>query len=242
MRDDTWAPYGAAAGAVAVALFLVGSLAIGTPPDFDAPAAEVAAYLDEDRTRIQVGSAIHAAWAPLLVWFLATVASLTRRGEPRTRRAGAVAYGCGLVFLGLFLTDVTALVVAALRPENMASAPELAASLHDISWLAMGMAAFLGAGMLTTFAVLALRDKAIWPQWLGWLAAIAAVAYGLRVGILFTTDGLFAADGLLGLWVPVVALGSWLFTASLVLALGLWRASEPRWLAQGVGGTGAHEA
>jgi hypothetical protein len=227
MRNKSSAAYGAAAGAVAIVLYLVASLFIGTPPDFDAPGAEVVAYLREHRTRIQVGSAIHAAWAPLFVWFLATVASLTRAGGAATRRAGAVAFGCGLAFLALFLADVGALAVAALRPESMAAAPEVATALHDFSWLAMGMAAFLVSGVLAAFAVLALRDKAIWPEWLGWLAAIAAVLYALRVGTLFTTEGAFAADGVLGLWVPVIAAAGWLFVGSIVLALKLRRISEP---------------
>jgi hypothetical protein len=227
MRDDSWAPYGAAAGAIAIALFVVGSLVMGTPPGFDAPGTEVAAYLDEERTRIQVGSAIHAAWAPLFVWFLATVTSLAREGGPGARRAGGVAFGCGLAFLVLFLADVASLTVGALRPENMATAPELAAALHDFSWLAMRMAAFLVSGVLASFAVLALRDKAIWPQWLGSLAVVAALLYALRVGTLFTTDGAFAADGVLGLWVPVIAVAGWIVLASMVLALRLSTASQP---------------
>jgi hypothetical protein len=226
MRNDSWAPFGAAAGAIAIVLYVAGSLVMGTPPDFDASGAEVAAYLDDERTRIQVGSAIHAAWAPLFVWFLATVASLARAGGPGTRRTGAIAFGCGVTFLALFLVDVTSIAVGALRPENMAAAPELAAALHDISWLAPGMATFLVYGFLAAFAVLALRDKAIWPEWLGWLAVIAALAYALRVGTLFTTEGAFAADGLLGLGTPVIAAAAWIFVASVVLALDVRRVSE----------------
>ena len=123
MKHDSWAPYGAGAGAVAVALFVVGSVIIGERPGFDAPAAEVAADFDEHRTRIQVGCAVLAALAPFLVWFLATIASLTRSDPPGARRAAAVAYGCGLIFVTLFLADVTALAVGALRPENMLAAP-----------------------------------------------------------------------------------------------------------------------
>jgi hypothetical protein len=178
----------------------------------------VAADLEERRTRIQVACAINAAVAPFLVLFLATVASLTRAGGPGARRAGAVAYGCGLVFVALFLADVTALAVSALRPENMASAPELAAALRDFEWLAMGMAAPAASAALAAFAVLALREKAVWPGWLGWLAAFAAGAYALRVGTLFTTQGAFAADGLLGLYVPVGAFAAWTLLASAQLA------------------------
>jgi hypothetical protein len=223
MRDDTWAPYGAAAGAIAIGLFVAAALVIGERPALDASGAEVAASFGENRTRIQVACALNAAMAPFLVWFLATVASLTRAGGPGTRRAGTVAYGCGLIFIALFLADVTALAAGALRPENMAAAPELAAALHDFEFLAMGMAAFAAAGVPAAYAVLVLRDKAIWPDWLGWLAAIAAPAYALRVGTLFTTEGAFAADGALGLYVPVVAIASWLFVASVVLALRLSR-------------------
>ena len=200
-------------------LYVVAAVIMGTPPEFDAPASEVVAYLKDERTRIQVGAAIHAAWAPLFVWFLATVASVARNAGPPARRAATVAFGCGLVFLGLFLADVTALAVAALRPVPLGATPELATALHDFSWLAMGMAAFLVSATLVAFAVLAIRDAAVWPRWVGVLALPAAVAYALRVGTLFTTEGAFAADGVLGLWVPVAGVAAWIAVASLVLAL-----------------------
>jgi len=204
-----------------MAMFLAGALVMGTPPDFDAPAVEVARYLEDERTGIQVGAAMHAAWAPLFVWFLATVARLASSGGPAAHRAGAVACGCGLVFLALFLVDVTAVAVAALRPENVAAAPEIGTALHDISWLAMGMAAPLVSATLVAFAVLAIRDGVVWPRWIGLLAYAAAAAYALRVGTLFTTDGTFAADGILGLWVPVVSVAGWIALASAVLTLRL---------------------
>ena len=205
--------FGAAAGAVAIVLYAVAAIVHGDRPAFDAPGSEVAAFFDAERTRIQIACALNAATAPFLVWFLATVVSLT------TRRAANVAYGCGLIFVAMFLVDNTALAVGALRPENMLANPELATTLVDFEWLMQGMAAFLGAGMLAAFAVLILRDDQLWPRWLGWLAAVAAPIYAIRVGVLFTTDGAFAADGVLGLYVPVGALAGWLFVASVVLAL-----------------------
>ena len=227
MRDDSWAPYGAAAGAIAIVLFVVGALLTGDRPAFDAPGAEVAANLDQHRTRIQIGCAFLGAAMPFMVWFLATVASLTRPAGPGARRAGAVAYGCGLIFIALFLADVTSLAVGALRPENMRADPELAAALRDFEFLAMGMAAPVAVGMLAAFAVLSLHERAIWPRWIGWLAALAAPAYALRVGTLFSKTCAFAADGVLGLWVPVVALAGWIVVASVVLTLTLRRVSDP---------------
>ena len=217
---DRFPRRGAAAGAVAVVLYVAGALVIGTPPDFGAPASAAVAYFEENRTRIQLGSAVLAAATPFLVWWLATVASLASDFGPAARRAGAVAFGCGIAFVALFMADVAALAVGALRPGNMAAAPELAQALLDFSFLAMGTAAFLAAGVLAACAVLALRDAALWPRWIGWAAAVAAPAYALRVGTLFATDGPFAADGVLGLWVPVIAFAGWIFAASVMLARG----------------------
>jgi hypothetical protein len=59
------------------------------------------------------------------------------------------------------------LAVAALRPENMKVYPELATALRDFEFLAMGMAAPMVVTALAAFAVLALRDRAVWPRWVG---------------------------------------------------------------------------
>ena len=191
-----------------MALFAAAALVVGDRPAFDAPAADVAAHFEENRTRIQVHCALIALFAPFWVWFLATVDSLT------TGRAGTVAVGCGLTFLALFLVDVTTLAVGALRPGNMAASPQLAVTLVDIEFLLMGMAAFLVAGMLVAFAM-----TGLWSGPLRGLAVVAAALYVLRVGTLFTTDGPFAADGVLGLYVPAGAFAAWTFVASAVLAV-----------------------
>jgi hypothetical protein len=221
MRQGSPAPYGAAAGAAGIVLFVAGTLVMGDRPGFDAGGAEIAADLEENRTRIQLGCAILAAWTPLFVWFLATVASLAGDAGSGARRAAAVAFGCGIVFTALFLVDVTALAVSALRPENMAADPELAVALRDFEWLAMGSASFVMAGVLAAFAVLVLGHGAVWRRWIGWLAVVAAALYLLRAGTLFATGGAFAADGILGLYVPVVAVAGWILVASVALALDL---------------------
>ncbi len=214
---------GTAAGAIAIAVYVVGALVMPREPSFDAPAAEVAAFFDENRTRIQVGCAIQALWAPLLVWFLATVSSLARTAGERAATAARVAFGCGLIFVTLFLADVCSLAIAALRPESMLANPELAVSLRDFSWLAMGMAAPAASALVAALAVIALRDRALWPRWVGWLGAATAAVYALRIGTLFTTTGAFAADGILGLWLPVGAIAAFVAVASVTLV----RATPP---------------
>jgi hypothetical protein len=211
---------GAAAGAIGVLLFAAGALAIGDLPAFDATGEEIASHLDRNRTRIQIGAALDALAAPFLVWFLATVVQVASARSPAAGRAATVAFGCGLAYVAVFLIDISALAVGALRPENMAAAPELARALRDLEWIAIGIATPLGTAMLAAFAALALRDRAVWPRWVGRLAVLAAGAYLLRIGTVFIDRGAFAADGVLGLYLPVAAFAAWILTASVVLAIG----------------------
>jgi hypothetical protein len=217
VSGDRGQTLGAASGAIFVVLFVIGGSLMPLPPDYGGPPAAAAAYFEDNGSRIQVGSAVIAAAAPFLVWFLATVRSLAQSAGPAAGRAAAVAYGCGLATLALYLSDVAALTVGALRPQNMSASPELAAALLDYSFVAIAMATFLTSAILVAFAVLALRDRALWPVWLGRLALIAAAAYALRIGTLFTTTGPFTAGGALGFWTPVVALMVWLALASALL-------------------------
>ena len=190
----------ALSGVAAAVLFLAGTLVVGERPDFDAGGAELVAYLADNRTRIQVGCALFAIAVPLFVWFLVVL-----RGRAPARTAATVMLTCGAAFLTLFLADVTTLAVGALRPRS----PEVASALQDFEFLAMGMAAPLVAAMLLAFATSGLG--------LRWLAIAAAALYALRLGTLFTTDGPFAADGVLGVYVPVAALLAWLLITSLTL-------------------------
>jgi drug/metabolite transporter (DMT)-like permease len=127
-------------------------------------------------------------------------------------------------FVAVYLADLAALAVGALRPEAIAKTPEVALALHDFSWMAPAASALLGTGVLVACSVLALRERMLWPRWIGLFAAFAGAAYALRTGALLTTEGPFAADGLLGFWLPVVALAGWLLIASLSLAR---RATRP---------------
>jgi hypothetical protein len=220
---DLPSPLAAASGCAVVALFLSGAVVIGERPPFDTSGQDLVAFIEAERTRIQIAVGLSAAAAPFFICFLATVGSLTAEGGRAVRQAGLWLFGCGLGFIVLFLADLTALAVSAMRPQTMAASPEVALALLDFEFVAMGVASFSVVAMLLAAALLALRHGVVWPRWIGGLAAVAAVLYLLRAGTLFTADGVFAADGVFGLWVPVGALVAWLLAASTVLARDLRR-------------------
>ena len=199
MAERDQGRWAGAAGLAAVVLFVLGALLVGDRPPLDAPAAAVAADLLEHPERVQGACVLFALAGTLLAVVLAAA---TAAGT----HALLVARVCGLTFLALFLVDVTALAVAS-RPHP----PDVVVALRDVELLAMGTAAPLVSAALAAFSV------ALAPGPLARLTALAAALYLLRLGTLLTTSGPFAADGVLGLVVPVVALLAWVVAASVAL-------------------------
>lgn len=196
---------GRLAGAVAILLFAAGGIVLGERPAFESSGAELAAWFGDEGDRIQVTCLLNGVSAALLVWFLVTVASTARSS------AGTLALAAGLGFMTLFLADNIALAVGALRPVED---PELAAALVDFELLAMGMAAPLVTAML-----LGLGRSGVWGGTLSRLAYGVAALYAMRAATLFTLDGVFAADGVLGFWLPVASISAWTCAAS----IAFWR-------------------
>jgi len=222
---DKWARYGAATGIGAIVLFAVGFFVIPEPPDPDATAGEVAGYFVEEQDGIQVGAAFLAASGLALLWFLATLTAVMRRAESGPRLSSTV-FGAGVIAIGSFLAGVTALAVGAYRPANMQASPELAQALLDFDRLAVGVGSLVLAGFFLAIGVLSLREKAL-PGWLGWTALVAALLVAFGIGSIFSTDGVFAADGVLGFWAGLVAFAAWILAASITLVEALGHPGTP---------------
>jgi hypothetical protein len=222
MNNDKWAKYGAATGLVAVVLYVVGTLVLPTPPDFDAPANEVAAYFADEQTGIQVATAFYAAAAAFFLWFVGTLASVLRRAEGGPRLS-SIAFGAGVASTAIFITGLTAFSVAALRADEGVLGPEITQALFDAGNLGFAAGSLVFGALFAAVALVVLRRGGL-PNWLGWLAALTGILVALRVGALFDVDGAFAADGVLGYWAGIVAFLVWTAITSVVLYSDLDRA------------------
>lgn len=201
MNDDRYAKYGAATGLIAVILFVVGFIIVAPqPPDVNAPADEVATYFSEEKDGIRAALLIVTTALFFYLWFLGSLTTTLRVsfGSPRLP---TVAFAGGLIGAGLFLIALTAVAAAAFRPDQ--TTPEVTQALNDIGLLVAAPAAAGFAALFGATALVILRSGTL-PEWLGWLAAITAVTQLLPLGVMFTDDGAFAADGALGLIVPVI--------------------------------------
>jgi hypothetical protein len=201
MNDDRYAQYGAVTGIVFVVLIVIGFLIVTpTPPDLNAASDEWPRYFSEEQGAIRAGLVLVTIGWFFFIWFLGTVAS-TLRIAAGTPRLPSIAFAGGILTAGSLFMAITALAVATLHPETRS--PELTRTLNDFAVMAgvpaiEGAVAFFGAIALVIF-----RSPSALPIWLAWLSATAAAVQLLSFGIIFTDEGAFAGDGVLGLFIPL---------------------------------------
>ncbi len=204
MRDRDWERLGAATGAVSVLLFIIGFGIFPAPPDVDASAAEIHAYFVDEREGIQTSMVLLTAALFFYIWFLGSLRSALRSAEGGAGRVSSIAFAGGLVGAGALFVLITLLAGAAFRPEQ--STPEVTAAINDLAVVSGGPAL---AGLTALFAAsakVALRYGAF-SRSIGLLLVLAALAQPFAVGAMLTDSGIFAGDGVLGLFLPVAAFG-----------------------------------
>lgn len=201
MKDDRYAKYGAATGLISVILLVVGFLIVTpSPPELDAPAEEFAQYFSEEKDALRAGILIISLAMLAFVWFLGSLAQTLRvtAGNPRLP---SIAFAGGVVGVALLGLTLTAFAAAAFRPEE--TSPELTRALNDLGVMAAVPATAGLAALFAATALVILRTGGL-DEWLGWLCGVTAVAQLLPLGVVFTDEGAFAGDGVLGLIVPVL--------------------------------------
>jgi hypothetical protein len=202
MSDWDWERLGAATGALSVLLFIIGFGILPTPPDVDAPAAEIHDYYVGEQGGIQAAMVLLTVALFFFIWFLGSLRSALRTAEGGTGRVSSIAFGGGLVSAAGLFALITLIGGAALRPET--TTPFVTSTINDLAVVSGAPAA---AGLTALFAAtakVALRHRAF-PRWIGLLVVLAALAQPFAIGTMLTDSGVFSGDGALGLILPVAA-------------------------------------
>jgi hypothetical protein len=200
MSDDRYARYGAAAGIISVILTVVGFAVFGSDiPDTDASAQEWSSFYVDNQDQIQTGVTLLGIGAFFFVWFLGSLRSAIAAAEGGSARLASIALAGGTVAAVFFVVVATVSAAAAFRPDEVD--PTITRALSDVGLVSAAPAA---AGFTALFAAMAIagyRHGAL-PAPVAGLSALAAIAQPLAYGVAVTETGAFAADGVLGLWVP----------------------------------------
>jgi hypothetical protein len=189
----------------AIAVFLPGMAPMLTDTD-----SEITSWLTDSRERILLSSLLWAAGAGLVIWFAAAFAEAIREREERSDvhmavLAGSVLVG-GAIFVSAAAQATTAYGVDG-RDEALTLAMfEGLAVLTSV----IGVAAALP---LTAAGIGILRTH-LMPDWLGYLAILAAVVSVIGAFGVFYTEGGMVAGGLLSALVPLLVSAVWVACTS----------------------------
>jgi hypothetical protein len=138
------------------------------------------------------------------IWFLGSLRSALRVAEGGTGRVSSIAFAGGVVSAAALFALITLIAGAAFHPDEMT--PEVTTALNDLA-VVTGAPALAGlTALFAASAKVALRHGAF-SNAIGWLLALAALAQPFAVGAMLTDSGVFAGDGVLGLFLPVAAFG-----------------------------------
>lgn len=218
MNDRTREQLGAASGLLVALLFGI-SFVIGLspePPDMSDSAVAVATYVSQNQDAIRVEILLNTVAMFAFLWFLGSVRAGLRGAEGGAGRVSGIASGGGIVGATFIIAAQVFAAVAALRPEQ--TDPGLTRALVDLQLISIGLGAAAFAVFFLAVASASLIDGGL-PKVLGWLAVVAGAAAAIGVVTIFSTDGVFAADGAFGFWVRYAAFVAWVGVASALLVI-----------------------
>jgi hypothetical protein len=202
--------WGGLAGLGFVVLAAIAVLLPGLPPTVNSTTDEVSSYFTDGRGQILLASLLWSAAAALVIWYASAFAEAIREREDRSDIhlaliAGAVLVG-GAIFINAALLGATAYGVV----DRAADMTYMHFELTAILTTTIGFASALpltaaGLGVLRTHMM---------PDWLGYLAFVAAAVSVVGAFGIFVADGAFVAGGPLMTLVPLAVTAVWVLCGS----------------------------
>jgi hypothetical protein len=187
-----------------------------SPPLWDTPgtnasAADVAAYVYENRGRAIAAVFIYSLGLGLFLCFAGGLWSWLRQAEPAPQPLSAVfAFGAISLAVLILAAFVTAGVMS-YRPQQ----PALAALLSDLTFGLLALSGIPTAVCVGAYAALVLRHRWL-PAWTGWLAVLAVAAHILIAASFMSHGDFLSLEGSVIVWVPATFF-AWIFATSAVL-------------------------
>jgi hypothetical protein len=172
-------------GLAAVLLGVLGVILFQTwadEPATDAPAAELAAWMNGNEDAIFCSTWVCLLAGVAFLWFLGSLRSVIRRVEGAPGRVSAIATGSGILAVAMFFCSFSGLMAGstAVMVDDRVVSPGLAEALYVYGYNGFFLLIELAAGALVlATAIVVLRGTGL-PKWYGWLGLL----YGLWLLIL----------------------------------------------------------
>jgi hypothetical protein len=205
--------WGGFAGLGFVVLALVGQFLPGARPAVDEGAGEIATFVSDGRTTLLSSALLFAAAGVLVVWFAAALSEAIRERAERSDLHLAVLGGTVLVASIVFVNSA---LVAASAYGVAGRSEELTFMMFEASALLTSMIGLASALPLSAAGVAITRTH-LMPDWVGYLAVLAAVVAVVGAFAVFITEGAFVPGGVLMGLVPLLVAAAFILCASVYM-------------------------
>lgn len=184
MKDSTFERLGALSGLSFVVLAVLSGFIYPQQPRVDSSPATTLAWVTDHRVALQTGMICDFFAAGVLLWFVAYLHRVLRRGEDGTESLAPIVFGAGLgvaitTALAALPTAVLAFMVA--QPGGLHDL-SLVRMLGDLNTLFFSVTSVMTAVFLAGLG-LAMLGREVGSRWMGWLSLIVAAFNGLAVWI-----------------------------------------------------------
>ena len=201
--------WGGFAGLAFVVLALLGRFLPGNPPTVADSDSTISGWLNDHRTTILFSALLWAAAAGLVIWFAAAFAEAIRERDERSDVHLALLAGSVLVGAAIFVNAaLTAATAFSIGGRDVA----ITMLMYDVTAVMTTMIGVAAALPLAAAGIGVMRTH-LMPNWLGYLALLAAlVSFAGAFGV-FATDGVFVAGGTLMTTIPLLLSAVWIACA-----------------------------
>lgn len=205
--------WGGFAGLAFIVLSVLAALLPGTPPKVSASTDTITSYVADGRNQMLLAAILQAAAAGLVIWFSAAFAEAIREREERSDVHMALLAGSVLIGGALF-SYAAAVGVLAYGVTTVQATTTVAVfqGLMVVNSL-LGIAAALP---LTAAGIGVLRTH-LMPDWLGYVALVAAAISVLAGFGIFADSGTYAPGGSLMPFVSLTVGGIFVAVASVFM-------------------------
>lgn len=211
---------GAWGGIVSIVVLAIGFWWIAgflPPPRPSLDPAQVADYFDRNRQRIRVGMLISMWGSTLLMPWAAAVHLQLKRVEGRFPVLANTQYGMGVLLVAEFVFLILFWQTTAFRSDRD---PKIVQAFNDLAWIpfvALTSTIVFQALMMSLVMLLDRSAEPLFPRWAGYFNLWATICLTPGSLVPFFHDGPLAWDGLIALYLPLVAFASWVIVNSALL-------------------------
>lgn len=202
--------WGGFAGLGFLVLAVLAALLTGVPPQATAAMDEVTSFVGDGRTQMLVAALLWAAAAGMVIWFTSAFAEAIRERDDRSDVHMALLAGSVLIGGAMFSYGALTGVLAYGEPTRSAAAT---VAMFQGLMVLNAMLGFAAALPLTAAGIGVLRTH-LMPDWLGYVALVAAAVSVVAGFSIFVDSGIYAPGGSVMPYVSLVAGGIFVLCAS----------------------------